>query len=113
MNPTPTFPFTTNLPKVSITLPADPSIRISLVEETLRASLYRVVINSKEGKIENSRAFFAKRLIRRITNDNAKFKVSNISITNSLRGTIINNTIMIIIKAITLSANLNPNPPKT
>ncbi|MNI69993.1 hypothetical protein D3C73_1257740 [compost metagenome] len=54
--PTTIFPWATKEPKVATTLPASPCERMFLVVDTLRARRNKVVINSKAGKMENSKA---------------------------------------------------------
>ena len=61
------LPPPTNLPNVSITLPASPFFNISLVEDTLREILKIVVNNSIVGKDAISRTSLAKSELKSTT----------------------------------------------
>ena len=68
------FPWVISVPKDLITIPASPpSRRIRRVEDTLRPRRNRVVISSREGKIENSSASEMLMVIIRIMMDSAMF----------------------------------------
>lgn len=97
----------TKLPNASITLPASAFPSINLVEEIFRDNLNNVVINSKEGNMENCRGSLIYIDIIKIIRDKDIFIVSNKSIKKVGIGTIINNTIAITAMATIISPNLN------
>ena len=67
INPTTTFPRTTKSPKALIIAPdSPPLVRMFLVVETLIPSRKRVVIKSREGKIDSSRGSRIVMVITRI-----------------------------------------------
>jgi len=55
--PTNEFPLTTKFPKASITFPAYPFSKISLVDDIFKDSLSIVATSKREGKTEKSRGF--------------------------------------------------------
>jgi len=111
MNPTPIFPPTTKFPNISTTRPAYPSVRMSLVEEILSASLNNVVIKSRVGNTENSNGFLIYRVINNIITDRAKFTVNRISKIAEFNGKIIRRIIAITTNEINTSANFMYPPP--
>jgi hypothetical protein len=83
----------TKLPKACITFPANPDVKISLVEEIFRDNLIKVVISNIEGNIEKSIASLTYIVVSNIIIDSEIFKISKKS--NKIDGTgmIIINTI--------------------
>ncbi len=77
--PTTRSPPTTKCPKASMTLPAEAWRRMRRVEETLRASLYRVATSSSEGKTEKSRGLATYIATSRIDSARAMLRVSRTS----------------------------------
>jgi len=103
MNPTKGFPLTTKFPKDSMTFPTYPSVKISLVDDTLSESLSIVAINKREGNMEKSRGFSIFIEIKRITREKVTLKTNNISIKAAGSGIIIITIIAIAIIAIVIS----------
>ena len=106
IKPTMGSPPITKLPKVSITEPAYPVLKIPLVVEILSESLKTVVISRMVGKDENSSASLMYIVIRRITTEREIFTSSRKSRSappiTSLRGMIRARTINITNTANTL-----------
>jgi len=103
INPTKGFPLTTKFPKDSITLPAYPLSKISLLDDTFSESLSRVAINKREGKIEKSRGFSVFIDIKRITREKVILKTNNKSNKAAGKGITIIIIITIAIMAIVIS----------
>ena len=87
--PTTTLPCSTKLPKDLMTCPASPPRdRMFRVEDTLMPRRNRVVIRSRDGKMENSSAPLIFMLMIRIINDTAIFMMIMTSSINGLIGMI-------------------------
>ena len=84
--PTTMSPPVTSCPNRAITSPGLPVVRIIRVEDTFIPSRNRVVINSREGKMEKSNASAMFMVIIRIMMDSPMFTTSRISRIMGLRG---------------------------
>ena len=88
------FPCSTKVPKDLMTCPASPwFIRIFLVEETLMPSRNKVVINNREGNMENSSGSRIFMLTSRIIREMEIFITIKTSSKNGLSGIINSSTI--------------------
>ena len=86
-SPTTTEPPTTNEPNDWITPPAEPVVRISRVDDTLRARRNRVAISSSDGKAARSRARAVMMVVNSIRTPKAMLNDSSRSSSIPGRGT--------------------------
>jgi len=102
IRPTTTFPRRTKSPNALMTRPDAPlSVKIFLVVDTLIPSLNRVVINSRDGKMENSSGSRIVIVVTRIIMDRDIFIIIATS-TTPAGSRIINSSMMASIKSTTV-----------